>query len=184
MDAPDWSKIPAPEDDGATAHLIGASLPDIALAATDGTTVNLSNLAGRTVIYVYPMTAQPGVALPDDWDQIPGARGCTPQSCSFRDHLSELRELGVDHLFGLSVQGTDWQQEAAERLHLPFPLLSDAEFRLADALSLPRFEADGMTLLKRMAWVMQGGRIDRVFYPVFPPDQNAADVIEYLRKSA
>ena len=184
MDAPDWSKIPAPKDDGATAHLTGANLPDISLAATDGTTVNLSNLVGRTVVYIYPMTAQPGVALPADWDEIPGARGCTPQSCAFRDHMGELRALGVDHLFGLSVQDTDWQREAAERLHLPFALLSDADFELANALSLPRFDAGGKMLLKRMAWVVQDGRIEKVFYPVFPPDQNALDVIDYLRNSA
>ena len=184
MDAPDWSIIPAPEDDGGAAHLTGRMLPDIDLPGTDGNTVNLSQIKGRTVVYIYPMTAQPGVALPEDWDEIPGARGCTPQSCAFRDHMGELRELGVDYLFGLSVQNTEWQREAAGRLHLPFPLLSDAGFRMADALSLPKFEADGMMLLKRMAWVVQDGRIEKVFYPVFPPDRNAADVIEYLRNSA
>lgn len=184
MDAPDWSNIPAPKDDGAANHLAGAELPDLALAATDGTTVNLSELSGKTVIYIYPMTAQPGVALPDDWDEIPGARGCTPQSCAFRDHMAELQALGVDHLFGLSVQDTEWQKEAVSRLHLPFALLSDAGFQFADAMSLPRFLAGGMTLLKRMALVVQDGRIEKVFYPVFPPDQNAADVVNYLRNTA
>lgn len=184
MDAPDWSEIPEPRDDGRADHLKGMVLPDIALLATDGSLVALGSLTGLTVLYIYPMTARPGVALPDDWDEIPGARGCTPQSCSFRDHMEELQTLGVNQLFGLSVQETGWQQEAVERLHLPFSLLSDASFQLADALSLPRFVADGMTLLKRMALLIRDRRIEKVFYPVFPPDRNAADVVEYLRNTA
>src|SRR5216683_1852169 len=136
--------LPVPEDDGAARHLAGLRLPSIALAATDGTQVDLAALAGRTVVYIYPRTGRPGVALPDGWDAIPGARGCTPQSCSFRDHFAELRALGVDHLFGLSTQDPDYQREAAERLHLPFAILADAGLRFTRALRLPTFEVDGM----------------------------------------
>ena len=177
----DWSAIPAPQDDGAASHLPGADLPDVSLPSTDGGAVRLSQLSGRWVLYVYPMTARPDRALPDDWDVIPGARGCTPQSCAFRDHHGELTKLGVSGIFGISAQSTEDQREAAERLHLPFPLLSDAALGLADALRLPRFEADGRTLLKRLTMITRDGRIEHVFYPVFPPDRNAEDVMEWLR---
>ena len=172
--------LPVPEDDGAAAHLTGTSLPAVVLPGTDGRTHALGGLAGLAVLYCYPMTGQPDMALPEGWDEIPGARGCTPQSCSFRDHMAELRELGVDAVFGISTQSTDYQREAAERLHLPFPLLSDAERTLADALSLPLMDVEGQVLLKRLAMVVRDGRIEKVFYPVFPPDRNAADVIAYL----
>jgi peroxiredoxin len=175
--------IPAPQDDGAARHLTGLALPDIALPATSGPAVNLSKLEGRSVVYVYPRTGVPGVANPDGWDMIPGARGCTPQSCSFRDHAGELTALGVKQLFGLSTQDTAYQREAAERLHLPFPVLSDDKLELTKALKLPTFVADGMTLLKRMAWVIDNGTITKVFYPVFPPDKNAEEVIAWLRSS-
>jgi peroxiredoxin len=173
--------IPAPQDDGRARHLTGAKLPNIALPATSGPPVNLSKLKGRTVLYVYPRTGVPGVDPPPGWDQIPGARGCTPQSCSFRDHFAELKALGVAHVFGLSTQDTAYQREAAERLHLPFPILSDAELNFAPALHLPMFMTAGMTLLARMALVIEDGIIVKVFYPVFPPDRNAADVIAWLR---
>lgn len=176
--------IPAPKDDGAARHLTGRRLPDLALPATDGEAVNLSKLAGRSVIYVYPRTGRPGQALPTGWDAIPGARGCTPQSCGFRDHFAELKSLGVAHLYGLSTQDTAYQREAAERLHLPFAILSDAELKLTHALDLPTFAVDGMTLLKRMAWVIDDGVIAKVFYPVFPPDKNAADVLAWLQAAA
>jgi peroxiredoxin len=172
--------LPAPRDDGAARHLIGMPLPDIALAATDGAQVNLSKLTGRTVVYVYPRTGQPGQALPTGWDAIPGARGCTPQSCSFRDHFGELKRLGVAALFGLSTQDSAYQREAAERLHLPFAILSDAGLKLTRAMRLPTFAVDGMTLLKRMAWVIDNGVIAHVFYPVFPPDRSAAEVVDWL----
>ena len=178
--APDWSLIPAPEDDGAANHLTGMALPDVALPATDGENVTLAKIEGRTVVYIYPMTGQPNVALPDGWDDIPGARGCTPQSCSFRDHFAELKQLGVGHVFGLSTQDTPYQQEVAERLHLPFPVLSDEAGALREALNLPSMEVEGRVLLKRMAWVIDDGVIVKVFYPVFPPDQNAEAVIEWL----
>ncbi len=175
--------IPAPQDDGAARHLAGMKLPDLALAATDGAAVNLLNLQGRTVVYIYPRTGVPGVDAPPGWDQIPGARGCTPQSCGFRDHAGELKALGVARLFGLSTQDTAYQQEAASRLHLPFPLLSDEKIALTKALKLPTFTAAGMTLLKRMALVIDDGVITKAFYPVFPPDKNAEDVIAWLQVS-
>jgi len=173
--------IPAPQDDGGARHLTGMALPDLALPATSRGAFNLAHLAGRTVLYIYPRTGVPGVDLPPGWDDIPGARGCTPQSCSFRDHFSELKELGVTHLFGLSTQDTDYQREAAERLHLPFPLLSDANLAFANALKLPTFSVAGMTLIKRMALVIEDGVIIKVFYPVFPPDKSAAEVVAWLR---
>jgi peroxiredoxin len=175
--------LPVPVDDGAARHLTGLRLPDITLPATDGSTVNLARLRGRTVVYLYPRTGQPGKPLPEGWDLIPGARGCTPQSCSFRDHFAELKALGVAQLYGLSTQDTDYQREAVERLRLPFPLLSDAGLKLTRAIHLPTFEVAGMTLLKRMAWVVDGGTIVKTFYPVFPPDKSAEEVIGWLRAS-
>ena len=176
--------IPVPQDDGAARHLTGLKLPAVALAATDGSQVDLSKLSGRTVVYIYPRTGRPGENPPDGWDAIPGARGCTPQSCSFRDHFAELKGLGVKQLYGLSTQDTDYQREAADRLKLPFPVLSDAALKLARAIKLPTFTIAGMTLLKRMALVIRDGRIEKVFYPVFPPDRNAEDVMAWLRANS
>lgn len=180
IDAPDWSTIPAPDDDGATGHLPGARVPVVSLVATDGISVDLASLRGRVVIYAFPRTGRPGVAPLDGWDLIPGARGCTPQSCAFRDHFADLKALGVDRLFGLSTQDRNYQREAVERLHLPFPILSDARLELAAAMRLPTFEAGGMTLFKRFTLVIDDGVVTHVFYPVFPPDRNAADVIAWL----
>jgi peroxiredoxin len=177
------SDIPVPQDDGAARHLSRAKLPDLALPATDGAAVSLAKLTGRTVIYIYPRTGVPGVDPPAGWDAIPGARGCTPQSCSFRDHFAELKSLGVARVFGLSTQDTAYQQEAATRLHLPFPILSDERLALTKALKLPTFSAAGMTLLKRMALVIDDGTITKAFYPVFPPDQSAAEVIAWIQAS-
>jgi peroxiredoxin len=174
------SGIPAPQDDGGARHLQGMRLPDIALAATDGTQINLAKRPGRTVVYIYPRTGVPGVPLPEGWDTIPGARGCTPQSCGFRDHFAELTRLGVSSVFGLSTQDTAYQREAADRLHLPFPLLSDAQLQFARALDLPTFEVAGMELIKRMVLVIDGGTIAKVFYPVFPRDWSAEDVVAWL----
>ena len=176
--------IPAPQDDGAARHLTGTKLPSLPLVATDGSQVDLSKLAGRTVVYIYPRIGVPGQPLPDGWNQIPGARGCTPQSCGFRDHFAELKALGVARVFGLSTQDTDYQREAAERLHLPFPLLSDAQLKFTRALDLPTFIAAGMTLLKRMVLIIDDGVIGKVFYPVFPPDKSAAEVVAFLRQSS
>ena len=175
--------IPVPQDDGAARHLAGAKLPDLALPATNGEPVTLSRLTGRTVVYIYPRTGVPGIDPPTGWDEIPGARGCTPQSCAFRDHFDELLRLGVAHLYGLSTQDTAYQREVATRLHLPFALLSDEKLALAKALKLPTFSAAGMTLLKRMALVVDEGQITKVFYPVFPPDRNAAEIVAWLQES-
>jgi peroxiredoxin len=177
------SDIPVPQDDGAARHLAGMTLPDLALPATSGPAVNLSKLKGRVVVYIYPRTGVPGVDAPAGWDDIPGARGCTPQSCGFRDHFAELKALGVAGVFGLSIQNTDYQREAAQRLHLPFPILSDTALEFARALKLPTFSVAGMTLLKRMALVIDNGSITKAFYPVFPPDKNAEEVIAWLRAS-
>ncbi len=173
--------LPIPIDDGAARHLAGLKLPSVTLAATDGSQVDLSALSGCTVVYAYPRTGVPGQASPEGWDRIPGARGCTPQSCAFRDHFMELEQLGVDHLFGLSTQDTDYQREAVVRLHLPFPLLSDSRLALARAIGLPTFSVSGMTLLKRMALVIDDAVVSKVFYPVFPPDKNADEVIAWLQ---
>ncbi|HWZ56342.1 MAG TPA: peroxiredoxin [Verrucomicrobiae bacterium] len=180
IDAPDWSAIPRPVDDGAAAHLVGMRMPSVPLVATDGTLVDLSSLAGLVVVYAYPRTGKPGVENPTGWDLIPGARGCTPQSCAFRDHFAELKALGVDRLFGLSTQDSSYQREAAERLHLPFPILSDERLQLTAALRLPTFQTSGMTLLKRFTLMIRDAKIEHVFYPVFPPDQNVGDVIAWL----
>src|SRR5882757_11365778 len=175
--------IPVPEDDGAARHLAGLKLPSVSLPATNGARVDLSKLKGLTVVYIYPRTGVPGQPSPDGWDAIPGARGCTPQSCSFRDHFAELKQLGVGQLYGLSTQDSEYQREAADRLHLPFPVLSDAKFVFTRAVDLPTFTVAGMTLLKRMALVVDDGVVAKVFYPVFPPDQNAAEVVAWLRAS-
>jgi peroxiredoxin len=180
VEAPDWSAIPKPIDDGAASHLVGMSVPSIPLPATDGTTGDLSSLPGLVVVYAYPRTGIPGIENPAGWDLIPGARGCTPQTCAFRDHFAELKALGVNRLFGLSTQDTAYQREAAERLHLPFPILSDEHFSLTKALRLPTFQTSGMKLLKRLTLVIKDGKIEHVFYPVFPPDRNASDVIAWL----
>ena len=172
--------LPAPQDDGAARHLAGLKLPSLPLTATDGAQVDLSKLSGRTVVYIYPRTGVPGRQMPEGWDAIPGARGCTPQSCGFRDHFAELKRLGVAQLFGLSTQDSAYQNEAVTRLHLPFPILSDATFALTRAIRLPTFVVEGVTLLKRMALVIDDGVITKVFYPVFPPDQSAAEVVAWL----
>jgi peroxiredoxin len=174
--------LPIPIDDGACNHLSGLALPSINLSATSGRTVNLATLPGWVVIYCYPMTGRPGVPLPDGWDQIPGARGCTPQSCAFRDHSQELTALNAQ-VFGLSTQTTEYQREAAERLHLPFELLSDSSLQFANALRLPTFDVEGMRLIKRITLIARDGKIVKHFYPVFPPDKNAEDVVAWLQSN-
>ena len=178
----DWSKIPAPTDDGGAAHLKGMTLPSVILRATDDTSVTLSALQGWTVVFAYPRTGEPGkIGLVDDWDMIPGARGCTPQTCSFRDLFAELKAAGAAQVFGLSTQSNAYQTEMASRLHLPFPVLSDERLQLTRALNLPTMEVAGLTLIKRMALIIDDATISHVFYPVFPPDRNAADVLAWLR---
>ena len=179
----DWSKIPAPVDDGAARHLQDARVPDIALPATDGSQVSLGKIAGRVVVFAYPRTGEPGKpSLVSDWDMIPGARGCTPQTCAFRDLHKVLIEAGAARVFGLSTQDPAYQREAATRLHLPFPLLSDEKLALTRALRLPTIEVAGLTLIRRLALVVDDGVIAKAFYPVFPPDKNASQVHAWLRK--
>src|ERR671916_1309256 len=173
--------LPVPVDDGASDHLPGTRLPSVPLRSTAGNVVELVSLTGRTVVYCYPRMGRPNEEMPQDWDEIPGARGCTPQSCAFRDHHAELRALSV-RVFGLSTQDTKYQQEAAERLHLPFELLSDEGLAFAKTLGVPTFEADGMILLKRLTLIIEDGRIGKVFYPVFPPGKNAEEVLAWLRQ--
>jgi peroxiredoxin len=180
----DWTKIPAPTDDGGASHLKGMKLPSISLLATDDNSVDLSQLAGRTVVFAYPRTGEPGkISLVDDWDMIPGARGCTPQTCSFRDLFAELKAAGASHVFGLSTQSNAYQAEMAARLHLPFAVLSDEKLALTEALQLPTMEVAGLTLIKRLALIVDDGRISHVFYPVFPPDSNAGDVLAWLKEN-
>ena len=181
--------LPVPIDDGACDHLAEMILPSIRLRSTDDQQIDLAELRGRTVVYVYPRTGRPDLPASAAWDAIPGARGCTPQSCGFRDHYAQLRSLGASAVFGLSTQTTDYQREVAERLHLPFPLLSDSDLVFTRTLRLPTFEfepygKESSTLLKRMALVVRDGRIEKVFYPVFPPDRNAEEVTEWLRAHA
>ena len=172
--------LPVPQDDGACNHLTGLRLPRMALASTGGRSVDLSALAGRTVVYIYPRTGRPDQELPSGWNAIPGARGCTPQSCAFRDHYAELKRVGAARVFGLSTQDSAYQREAVARLHLPFELLSDEKLQFARQLKLPTFQVDGMTLIKRITLVSRDGVVERVFYPVFPPDRNAGDVLAWL----
>jgi len=177
----DWSGIPAPADDGAAAHLAGAKIAPVILPATDGNMISLADQSGRIVVFAYPRTGEPGkIGLTEDWDMIPGARGCTPQTCSFRDLIGELKVAGAQRVFGLSTQTTEYQSEMTERLHVPFPVLSDSKLEFATAMKLPTMEVAGETLLKRLAFVADNGKITHVFYPVFPPDRNAADVLAWL----
>mgnify|MGYP003576211292 CR=1 FL=1 len=175
--------LPVPLDDGAAAHLNGMSLVKTSLPSTDGVTVDLSSLTALFVIYIYPMTGRPGIPLPDGWDAIPGARGCTPQSCSFRDHYTELKTLGSD-VFGISAQDSAYQREVRDRLHLPFELLSDTSLQLKGALRLPTFRVNGLELYKRLTLIADRGKIEKVLYPVFPPDNNAEEDLSWLKQHA
>ena len=177
--------LPVPVDDGAADHLRGQPVPGLTLSSTDGESVRLRQLAGeRTVIYVYPMSGRPGVALPPGWDEIPGARGCTTEACDFRDHYRELMDAGASAVYGLSSQDTAYQQEFVERLGLPFPILSDPELLLAQEPGLPTFEVEGQTLYKRITLVITGGLIEHAFYPIFPPNEHATEVLGWLQCSS
>ena len=176
------ANLPRPKDDGGARHLKGMALPDLELPSTGNRRVNLSTVsAPRIVIYAYPMTGRPDRQLPQGWDDIPGARGCTPETCGFRDHHKDLAKLHAD-VFGISTQDTAYQQEMDKRLEVPFEVLSDEQMAFARALKLPTFTVDGMTLLKRLTMVARGGRIEHVFYPVFPPDKHADEVIAWLKQ--
>ncbi len=177
------SDLPVPEDDGAAAHLVGTAVPDIALPSTAGGAVVLSGFSGRTVVYAYPRTGVPGEkSLDDNWEMIPGARGCTPESCAFRDHHDELGQAGA-RVFGLSTQDTAFQREVAERLHLPFQILSDDRLELIRELNLPILVVGDVTLMKRFTLVVRDGIIEHVFYPVFPPNTHAEDVLAWLKEN-
>ena len=173
--------LPEPLDDGAAKHLPGMAMPRLSLSSTAGGLVDLSALTAPTsVFYCYPMTGVPGQPLPDGWDQIPGARGCTPQTCGFRDRHRQLIDLNT-RVYGVSTQKTEYQREMARRLNVPFEILSDAEFKLCDALNLPTFEVNKMRLMKRITLIVRAGRIAHVFYPVFPPDKSADAVLAWLK---
>ena len=174
--------LPVPLDDGAADHLRGLILPQISLQSTQGKDIAIGGIGGRVVIYCYPMTGQRGVALPDGWDEIPGARGCTPQNCAFRDHYQDLKALGAE-VIGLSVQSTEYQREMAESLHLPFPVVSDINYQFQKALNLPTFVSAGMTLLKRVTLIANAGVIEAVHYPIFPSNSDAEWVINYLKNN-
>lgn len=173
--------LPVPEDDGACTHLEGMAMPAIALASTSGVKKNLGLESGISVVYFYPMTGRPDAPPMIGWNEIPGARGCTPQSCSFRDHHSDLLDLGAK-VYGVSSQSTEDQIEAVQRLHLPFELLSDSNFEVTTALKLPTFEYNSLRLIKRLTLIIENGEIRKVFYPVFPPNENAANVIAWFHQ--
>jgi peroxiredoxin len=174
--------LPRPVDDGACAHLPGFRIPSVELPATDGRLIDLSRLPERTVVFCYPRTGRPNEPVPDGWDAIPGARGCTPQACSFRDAYQPLLEADASQIFGLSTQDTNYQKEAVGRLHLPYPLLSDSGLLLARALRLPTFSFGEMTLIKRLTLILDQGVITTCFYPVFPPDQSANKTLLWLKE--
>jgi peroxiredoxin len=173
--------LPVPQDDGACNHLQGSSLPAISLRSTLDRQVNLGDVSAPTVFFFYPRTGEPSKPAPADWDLIPGARGCTPQSCGFRDLHLEFKKLGFQ-VFGVSSQETDYQKEFVSRNHIPFEILSDSEFKLTNSMQLPTFEYNGLRLMKRMAWVTEKGLITKVFYPVFPPNENAQTVLKWLNE--
>ncbi len=185
MDYPSLpADLPVPQDDGAADHLPGMAAPHLHLASTTGKAIRLDALGpGRTVLYIYPLTSRPGTDLPQGWDLIPGARGCTPEACGFRDHHQDLLTAGAARLLGLSSQDTSYQREAAERLHLPFQMLSDPALNLASALGLPTFQASGLTLYKRLTMIIGDNVIEHAFYPVFPPDKHAQQVLDWLREN-
>ena len=175
--------LPVAEDDGAADHLRGMRMPRVTLRSTGGRDVDVADLGDRrTVFYFYPRTGRPDRPVPAEWDAIPGARGCTPESCGFRDHFAEISALGAA-VYGVSTQDTGYQREAAERLHLPFELLSDSEFALTDALRLPTFDFEGVRLLKRLTLVVRSGQVEHVFYPIFPPDRHAEEVLTWLSQA-
>ena len=177
----DWSKIPAPKNEENLSHLNNYHIKRIKLRSTNNKLVNLSDLRGLTIIYIYPMTGQPDKSLPDNWDNIPGARGCTPQSCSFRDNFNELKKLNISNIFGLSTQTSEYQREMVQRLKLPYEVLSDEKLEFAKKLNLPIFEVGEMRLIKRITLILNNNKIIKYFYPVFPPDKNVDEVISYLK---
>ena len=177
LDLPD--NLPVPQDDGAANHLDGTKLISVPLQATDNSLIDLSKMFGTTVVFIYPMSGLPGIDLPVGWDEIPGARGCTPQACSYRDKYPEVKKH-VDNLFGLSVQGTGYQRELKVRVTLPYEILSDSEFKFASALKLPTFEVNGLKLLKRLTLIIIDGVIVKHHYPVFPSNKDVDWVLNFF----
>lgn len=177
--------LPVPVDDGAADHLPGRSMPELTLYASDAVAVKLADLGeGRSVIYLYPLTGRPGADMPEGWDAIPGARGCSTEACDFRDHHEDLRSAGVSAVYGLSSQDSEYQAEVVDRLRLPFSMLSDEGFQLADALALPTIHAPGQDrLYARLTLVVRDGWIEHVFYPIFPPNVHARQVLAWLREN-
>jgi len=178
------TSLPRPEDDGAADHIPNSTFPSVSLPSTAGNTVQPATLSGLSIFFCYPRTGAPGEKIPAEWDAIPGARGCTPQACSFRDASRSLLEKGVSHIFGVSTQDTHYQLEIKERVHLPYQLLSDENEELIDSLKLPTFEWQGKRLLKRLTMAVEDGKVIKVWYPVFPADKSAAEVLEWLEKRA
>ncbi|WP_347374579.1 peroxiredoxin [Aequorivita sp. Q41] len=176
------ANLPKPVDDGKCNHLLGMEIPTIKLWATDGKQVELANFKENLVIYCYPMTGRPDTELPNGWEEIPGARGCTPQACSFRDHYSELKTLQFE-VFGISTQSSEYQKEVSERLHLPYVLLSDDNLKFVSALKLPTFQVGQMELIKRLTLIFKKGKVVKYFYPVFPPDENINQVIRWINNN-
>ncbi|MDP9443047.1 MAG: MerR family transcriptional regulator [Actinomycetota bacterium] len=176
--------LSVPEDDGLAVHLPERVLPPLAFTGTDGVEVRLDSVTrGRWVLFLYPLTGDPAVDVPRGWDEIPGARGCSQEACGFRDNLAALQERGAECVLGLSSDAAEYQEDLVRRLRLPYPLLSDPELRLAAALHLPTFEVGGTMLYKRLTMIVEGDRIKHVFYPIFPPDAHAAEVLEWLAAS-
>lgn len=176
--------LPVPVDDGAASHLPGTSLPALQMLATSGETIVLDSLGpGRNILYFYPLTGRPGVELPDGWDNIPGARGCTTEACTFGDHHADLIAAGAGIVYGISSQDNDYQRELVERLKLPFSMLADPDVTIASALGLPTFTAGGQRLYRRLTLIIHDARIERVFYPIFPPNEHAQEVLTWLRLS-
>ncbi|KAK3699118.1 hypothetical protein LTR37_016592 [Vermiconidia calcicola] len=193
MSQPSWQSLPAdlpkPTDDGACDHLKGSKFPSVALPSTAGNSVDSSTLSGLTIIFCYPRTGAPNETVPTEWNDIPGARGCTPQACGFRDAANQFLELGVSHIFGCSTQDTPYQQELKQRIHLPYQLLSDENLELVEALKLPTFEFQGKKLIKRLTLAVEDGKVVNVCplvesdpdrYPVFPPNESAKHVLQWL----
>lgn len=174
--------LPIPQDDGACNHLAGLRMPDLSLESTSGKPVRLINVPSKTVFFFYPRTGRPEAPAPPDWDLIPGARGCTPQSCGFRDNMQKFAKMGIS-IYGISSQDTDYQKEFASRMNIPYEILSDKNFLLTDSLKLPTFQYNGTRLIKRLALYVEQGIIKKAFYPVFPPDRNADDILVWLKKS-
>ncbi|MCJ1396083.1 hypothetical protein MMC18_008971 [Xylographa bjoerkii] len=177
------SDLPVPTDDGACDHLTNAGLPNTTLPSTGSPSnpLDVSQLHDLTIIFCYPRTGAPDEVVPTTWDAIPGARGCTPQACSFRDNLPALKEHGVKNVYGLSTQGTEYQKEVHDRVHLPYELLSDEGLGFVKAMRLPTIEWEGKQLVKRITLAVEKRKVVKYWYPVFPPDRNVLDVLDWLK---